>query len=244
MNIEALNTFLSDLDSISLELIQTLKDIDLTKLSDVELYKLVNAIDFYQELNDLGYETKVTDFLKVYENDIVELINLASDRGLDKIGYAPIDQLETLKQLSGEEILRSGSLYSTQLKKNLLTQIIQGKQTKEYFNKFLNQINETVPFKPNWLTAAITTSYSEFNALATAKVFEDLPETRYKLVGPDDKVTREACHYVLMNQPKEGVTKEQIDAGYFPYVTKHGNSGIYTFVKRGGYSCRHQFRVV
>jgi hypothetical protein len=79
-----------------------------------------------------------------------------------------------------------------------------------------------------------------------ANLFQDSPDVRFKLAGPVDNRTRCQCKAVMMFQPKDGLTKKEIDEdAWTKLALEHCLKFInkYTFVNRGGFNCRHFIQI-
>jgi hypothetical protein len=79
-----------------------------------------------------------------------------------------------------------------------------------------------------------------------ANLFQDSPDVRFKLAGPVDNRTRCQCKAVMMYQPKNGLTKKEIDEDAWTRLALERCpkfEGKYTFVNRGGFNCRHFIQI-
>ena len=241
--------FINDLDKMQEDFIKRLEQALKGELSDAALAQLDAEIDFFEELNKQGYELRVAKYIKNYDLIVVEIHKQAVLRGLSGVvGVTALD-LEIL--IANEEIflLEKGRLYAQQLKNAVFRNLIAGQPLGEILPTLSN-----IHLTDAQLTIEIDTATSNFEAVATAKIFEESPNQRFVLAGPSDFKTRASCAAVLRHQPKEGFTKAEIDAGAWSKLAlefisekEHSPSEVktvqeqgYTFVKRGTFNCRHQ----
>lgn len=88
----------------------------------------------------------------------------------------------------------------------------------------------------NSLNTELRTAFSAFNQAVTTQKALDVGFELFLYLGPDDKVTREFCHELLMKEPPIYTAEEigLMDNGQISPVMIYG----------GGYNCRHQWRPV
>ena len=208
-------------------------------LTEAQKIRLVAELEFFQELEASG----LTSILDELENEYVGIIEgILKNR---ELGVSPftLQDLELIKDLDAESILRSAEQFSTQFKSRLLKGFIAGEDTLEIIKN-----SQDFGLKTNQLISAINTARDQFNATATAKLFEDEPETRFRLSDyPLDDVTRCACRAVITNQPAEGWTKQEIDEGAATRIARQfcpKFEGEYSFIERGGFNCRHVWEIL
>ena len=178
------------------------------------------------------------------QQDIV--LNLQNESGLSDNEMIPVlNDYDLIAQLDQNAILRSGAQYGNQFK----SQLLKGLNAGQTVQQMLTETN--IPnFKFNWNITAYNTAIEQFEASATAAVFENDPRQRFKLAGPLDDKTRCECRAVLNGQPKEGWTKGEIDRGAATKIVKRDcpevkpESQVYSWVGRGGFNCRHAWRAV
>jgi hypothetical protein len=216
------------------------------KLNRVEKIALFAELDLFQELQEAGL-TKVVSKL---EKDYIGIIESIAKNKTGGITALTLNDLQTLAIIDAESILRSAEAYSLQFKSSLLKGLVGGETEKE----IIARLGE-VPLRANQTIAAVSTARDQFEAASVGKIFEDEPDTKFKLAGPVDGKTRCECKAVMLTQPKEGYTKKEIDKGAWhklamevcPDYNKRiaeGKQQKYGFVNRGGFSCRHRIEIV
>lgn len=208
-------------------------------LTDVERIRLVAELDFFAELQANG----LSDIIGRLEDEYAGIIQSLIKTPLGGISAFTLNDLELIVRLDAESILRSAEQFSSQFKSRLLKAFIAGEDTFDIIKN-----GQDFGLRTNQLVAAINTSRDQFQATALSKLFEDEPETRFKLSDfPFDDRTRCSCRAVITHQPEEGWTKEEIDNGAatkiaLKYCPKF--EGKYGFVNRGGFNCRHVWEIV
>lgn len=249
-----ISNFLSDIEGIESSLIKRIETaLKRGFFTDVELAQLISELDFFQELNNLGYSSKLEEYFDNFDQILLDINKQAQSRGLAGITGVAARDLDALIQVKADELLGKAEYYSKQLRSKLVENIISGTPVKD----IVEQLKQ-VPLKDYQLTAAVNSGIAEFERTATAKVYEESPEQRFKLTGPNDVRTRASCKVVLKYQPEEGWTKEEIDSGKAAeIIKKHAEEFAknpsslqqaletpYTFQSCGGFNCRHRFRPI
>lgn len=231
---ETLNGFLEkELKGLEEAFLSRIKRLSKENLSQIEIIKLANELDLFNELQDLGL-TKIIQKLDEEYSSIVESLldqNKAGTAGLN------IEQLKIIARLDAESLLGRAEAYANQFKSKWLKGLLAGEDTATIADSL-----EDIGLRSNQVISAITTAKDEFNAIATATIFENDPEQRFVLAGPFDKRTRCQCRAVLDFQPEEGLTKQEIDEGAWTRLAKEHCpkfKGEYTWTFRGGFNCRH-----
>lgn len=243
--------FLDSLEKIRLELIARIKK---GNFNQVDMVQLASQIDFFEELKSLGYTEALENYLKGYEDVILELKKQADRIMLQSFGFGlSVRDLDQFINVKADELLGHANQYAKELKSGLLRNLIAGTP----INEIADSLNE-IPLANTQLRVSLNTGIAEFERLGTAKIFEDAPETRFRLSGPKDIRTRASCEAVLRYQPKNGWTKEEIDKGAATKIVREHAKEFsenkseleqalktnYTFVDCGKWNCRHRFVVV
>lgn len=241
---------LEDIEKIRLQLIQRISK---GNFSQVDIAQIVGQLDFFEELQSLGYGDLLEGYFGEYEKTILSLRNEAERLGLGNVSGTSLRALDSFIDVKFDELLGRAEQYSKELKSELLKNVIAGTPLNEIADNLSN-----IPLTNTQLRVAVNTGISEFERIGMAKIFEDEPEVRFKLYGPKDNRTRAACDAVIYQQPKEGWTKKQIDEGAATETVKKHAKGYanspseleqalknpYTFVNCGGFNCRHRWKVV
>ena len=241
--------FIDDLDKLQEDFIKRIEQALKGDLSAAGIARLDAEIDFFQELRVLGFDDKLEEYLKGYDDVIREVHRDATKRGLSGIVGVTATDLEILADNEALFLLDKGKLYTQQFKNTIYRSIIGGETIGEILPTL-----RAIPLTDAQLTTGVTTGITRFNAVATAKVFEESPDQKFVLAGPLDGKTRASGRAVLLNQPKEGFTKAEVDGGSWTRLAKQFMGGFqptpseikfvetngYTFIERCGFNCRHQ----
>jgi hypothetical protein len=245
---EVIKKFLKETENIQTRFINQVQLlITNNKISNTDLARLVAQIDFYQELTSLGYETSVSRFMRQYDTELASLIRTARSQGLT-LGSFDISMFDTIQKLDTKLLLGRASNFADEYKSALLKSILTtDRQT--LVNNIFPLINETIPFKPNWFEAVVNQSFTAYYNTATAQIYAERPETKFRLIHPVDKVTRPLCQFAIqrMEQYPDGLTIEQINSGKLNegFEGKYPSQNtIYSFENLGGFNCRGFWEVV
>jgi len=199
---------------------------------------LAVQVDFFQELQEAGLSNVLQKMISEYGGILSQLEKL-KPKGVQ--AYT-IKELDLIANLDAELILGHAKNYATQFKSELIKGYVSG----EDYKSIAARLSES-RLATNQIIAAVTTAKDTFRASAVAKLFEDEPDTRFKLEGILDNRTRCSCKAVLSYQSKEGYTKEEIDKGAWTKIAKQfcpKFEGQYTFTFRGGFNCRHYVEIL
>ncbi len=236
----AVNDFLNELSNIENKLINILpKLIDRLKgFSDTELAVIAREIDFFEQLNSLGYNDSVEKLMQDYDGVAENVFREANIRGLDT-KVASASQLQLIKDLDAQAIFRIGQEISTKVKSELLRGIIDG-DTRD---NIVNRLSTTVvgELTSPQLNTIVGDSFARFSNTATKKAFEENPDQRFKYVGAskENPRIRPLCKHVMSNsQNEKGFTVAEILS--YPEI---GGLKL-SFSGRGGYNCRHDWVAV
>ena len=240
--------FINDLDKLQEDFIRRIEQGLKGNLSNIDLAELSADID---TLNLAGYDIKIGEYLKNYDDIIIAIHNEATARGLrGVVGAAAID-LEILANNEAIFLLDKGRLYTQEFKNALFRGIIGG----ESIGQILPSLR-SIPLTDAQLTIGVSTGINRFQRTAFGKVYEEIPDQRFKLSeNPLDIKTRASCKAVIQHQPKEGWTRKEINEGaatkialQFMNETEHSPSerkfvmeNGYTWVNAGFWNCRHDW---
>lgn len=239
---------LDQIEKIRLQLIQRISK---GNFSNMDIAEISAQIDFFEELQSLGYGDLLEEYFKNYEQVTLDIKRQADALGVNVgASFADLDKFIDVKF---DELLGRANQYGKELKSELLKNLIAGTSPNEIANNLSD-----IPLTNTQLRVAVNTGIAEFERIGTAKIFEDAPETRFILTGPKDIRTRASCEAVLKYQPKEGFTKEEIDKGAATNLVKEHAKEFsespsqleqalknpYTFIDCGKYNCRHRWRVI
>ena len=228
------------LEEIQSNFIRRLKAYKGDRAEGIRLYA---QLDFLVELNEAGLD----GLMQELEDEYIEVIRTLEQFKGSGISANSLDELQMIMDLDETQILRSGSEFADRFKSKLMKGLMAGENVDQILDGL------SIPnFKENWKITAINTAVDEFRQVATAKVFEDTPEQKFKLVGPADVVTRPECQAVLKYQPKDGWTIGEINKGAATKIAKKhymefsqkpldDETLIYSWTFRGGFNCRHNW---
>ena len=242
--------FLAEIQAIEQQLLKRIEIMLTSGASPAELAEIISEIDFFEELQSLGYESAVTNYFDNYPDILRDIMTQAQRLGVTNVTAITAQDLELIEQIQADVLLGRAELYGKQLKSRLIQGILTGMQTKDVVAGLTD-----IPLTDNQLTVAVNTGVNEFNRIATAEVYLGKPEQRFILAGPEDIRTRASCQSVLAYQPSEGWTKQQIDEGAVTKIVQQHASEFaknlselnnavrtpYTFITAGGFNCRHDF---
>ena len=202
----------------------------LSRLSDDELAILARELDFFQELNRLGYSDALNDLMNEYDNTASKVFEQARSRGL-QVQVATAQNLELIKELDATTLLGRARDFSSRYKSELLRGVIAGESGRQIANRLTTTLGTELTSAN--LNLIVNDSFAKFSNSATFKAFADEPQTRYRYVGILDNKTRDICREVLEDsQNSQGYTMEEI------FDLPVG------FDDRGGFNCRHDWVVV
>ena len=202
----------------------------LSRLSDDELAVLARELDFFQELNRLGYSDALNDLMNEYDNTASKVFEQARSRGL-QVQVATAQNLELIKELDATTLLGRARDFSSRYKSELLRGVIAGESGRQIANRLTTTLGTELTSAN--LNLIVNDSFAKFSNSATFKAFADEPQTRYRYVGVLDNNTRDICREVLEDsQNSQGYTMEEI------FDLPVG------FDDRGGFNCRHDWVVV
>ena len=202
----------------------------LSRLSDDELAVLARELDFFQELNRLGYSDALNDLMNEYDNTASKVFEQARSRGL-QVQVATAQNLELIKELDATTLLGRARDFSSRYKSELLRGVIAGESGRQIANRLTTTLGTELTSAN--LNLIVNDSFAKFSNSATFKAFADEPQTRYRYVGVLDNNTRDICRQVLEDsQNSQGYTMEEI------FDLPVG------FDDRGGFNCRHDWVVL
>jgi hypothetical protein len=240
----------SELDKLEADFIKRINLFLKGGLRNIDLVQLYAELNLFEELNESGLN-KVVDKLKSEYAGIVEnIIGKVEQKGLGISGLS-VDELETIINLRADELLGRANAYALEFKSGLLQGFASGLTDDEIISK----LQSNIPLKSNQLIAAVNTARSEFQATSVLKLFEDNPDTRFKMNHIIDDRTRCQCKAVALYQPKAGFTRAEIDAGAWTKIAEQhcpsyakslgeGKAQPYNLVNRGGFNCRGVINIV
>ena len=224
-----LDFYNKEIENIQQQLIDKLDNlvIGLGRVSDTELMQIAKQIDFFAEMEALGFTKLMNRVGKTFDDEIARVFAELSKRELGQVSEASIDALRELKNFEMTYLTNGVRQYSDQLKTAMLRGIITGESNIQIMNNINTTFGVGTYISSSETSFLINDAFSRFSNATRAKAYEEFPEVKFKYIGVSDNKTREVCQRALQEPP---LTREEIDA-----------LGYVDFTNRGGYNCRHDW---
>lgn len=210
--------------------------VGLSQLSDTELIQVAKQLDFFDEMDKLGYSTLIQKVRSTYANEIADIYAALGD-DLAKVSMANINAVKELIEFELTYLTGGAANYSNQLRTAMLRGIITGESNTQIISNLSSSFGVGTYISSGEASFLINDAFATFSNAARAKAYEEFPDTTFKYVGPkpsvDDEV-RPACRAVFKAVSERG-----------PLTIKEINSlrinKFEGFARRGGYNCRHDW---
>jgi hypothetical protein len=227
-----LDFYNEELAKIQQELFDKLDNVlgGLTRLSDTEVLQLAKQIDFFAEMEQLGYTQLLSRVSRNYDDEITSIFGELNRRQLAQVPAASVETLRQLKEFELTYLTGQVRQYSDQLKNAMLRGIITGQTNKQIMTGLVTGFGVGNFISSSEASFLINDAFARFSSVTRAKAFEEFPEIKFQYVGPSTGNIRPACVEALKAPP---LTREEIDAG-------RAGIGV-NFIDRGGYNCRHDW---
>ena len=224
-----LDFYNKEIENIQQQLIDKLDNlvIGLGRVSDTELMQIAKQIDFFAEMEALGFTKLMNRVGKTFDDEIARVFAELSKRELGQVSAASIDALRELKNFEMTYLTNGVRQYSDQLKTAMLRGIITGESNIQIMNNINTTFGVGTYISSSETSFLINDAFSRFSNASRAKAYEQFPEVKFKYIGPSDDKTRDVCKRALQEEP---LTREEINA-----------LGYIDFSNRGGYNCRHDW---
>jgi len=224
-----LDFYNKEIENIQQQLIDKLDNlvIGLGRVTDTELMQIAKQIDFFAEMEALGFTKLMNRVGKTFDDEIARVFAELSKRELGQVSAASIDALRELKNFEMTYLTNGVRQYSDQLKTAMLRGIITGENNIQIMNNINSTFGVGTYISSSETSFLINDAFSRFSNTTRAKAFEEFPEVKFQYIGTSDNKTREVCQRALQEPP---LTREEIDA-----------LGYVDFANRGGYNCRHDW---
>ena len=224
-----LDFYNKEIENIQQQLIDKLDNlvIGLGKVTDTELMQIAKQIDFFDEMDKLGYGKLINRVGKSFDNEIARVFAELSKRELGQVSVASIEALKELKNFEMTYLTNGVRQYSDQLKTAMLRGIITGESNIQIMNNINSTFGVGTFISSSETSFLINDAFSRFSSTSRAKAFEEFPKIKFQYIGTSDNKTREVCQRALKLPP---LTRKEIDA-----------LGYVSFTDRGGYNCRHDW---
>ena len=224
-----LDFYNKEIENIQQQLIDKLDNlvVGLGRVSDTELMQIAKQIDFFAEMEGLGFTKLMNRVGKTFDDEIARVFAELSKRELGQVSAASIDALRELKNFEMTYLTNGVRQYSDQLKTAMLRGIITGESNIQIMNNINTTFGVGTYISSSETSFLINDAFSRFSNASRAKAYEQFPEVKFKYIGPSDDKTRDVCKRALQEEP---LTREEINA-----------LGYIDFSNRGGYNCRHDW---
>jgi len=224
-----LDFYNKEIENIQQQLIDKLDNlvIGLGRVSDTELMQIAKQIDFFAEMEALGFTKLMNRVGKTFDDEIARVFAELSRRELGQVSVASIEALKELKNFEMTYLTNGVRQYSDQLKTAMLRGIITGESNIQIMNNINNTFGVGTYISSSETSFLINDAFSRFSNASRAKAYEEFPEIKFTYIGTNDDKTREVCKRALKLPP---LTRKEIDA-----------LGYVSFTDRGGYNCRHDW---
>ena len=224
-----LDFYNKEIQNIQQQLIDKLDNlvIGLGRVSDTELMQIAKQIDFFAEMEALGFTKLMNRVGKTFDDEIARVFAELSKRELGQVSAASIDALRELKNFEMTYLTNGVRQYSDQLKTAMLRVIITGESNIQIMNNINTTFGVGTYISSSETSFLINDAFSRFSNASRAKAYEEFPEVKFKYIGTNDDKTRDVCKRALQEEP---LTRKEIDA-----------LGYVDFTNRGGYNCRHDW---
>ena len=224
-----LDFYNKEIENIQKQLLDKLDKlvVGLGTISDTELMQIAKQIDFFAEMETLGFGKLMNRVGKTFDDEIARVFAELSRKDLGKVSATSIDALRELKNFEMTYLTNGVRQYSDQLKTAMLRGIITGESNIQIMNNINTTFGVGTFISSSETSFLINDAFSRFSNASRAKAFEEFPEVKFQYIGANDNKTREVCQRALQLPP---LTRAEIDA-----------LGYVSFTDRGGYNCRHDW---
>jgi len=224
-----LDFYNKEIQNIQQQLIDKLDNlvVGLGRVSDTELMQIAKQIDFFAEMEALGFTKLMNRVGKTFDDEIARVFAELSKRELGQVSAASINALRELKNFEMTYLTNGVRQYSDQLKTAMLRGIITGESNIQIMNNINTTFGVGTFISSSETSFLINDAFSRFSNASRAKAYEEFPDIKFKYIGTNDDKTRDVCKRALKEKP---LTRKEIDA-----------LGYVSFTDRGGYNCRHDW---
>ena len=206
-----------------------------TQLTDTEVMLLAKEIDFFDQLERMGYNNILIKMQGQYEDEVAMIFR---SLGASRMSRIPMDAVRVMDDLIAFEmdyLADSVKVYAKDLKRAMLRGIATGQSDRVIIESMKIQFGAGKGITGREAQSLLGDAFSRFSNSTQAKAFQEFPEQKFIYVGPNDAVTRDACQRVLSgSMSNDGFTAKEINA-------LANGSDFFGFSDRGGYNCRHDW---
>ena len=206
-----------------------------TQLTDTEVMLLAKEIDFFDQLERMGYNNILIKMQGQYEDEVAMIFR---SLGASRMSRIPMDAVRVMDDLIAFEmdyLADSVKVYAKALKNAMLRGIATGQSDRVIIESMKIQFGAGKGITGREAQSLLGDAFSRFSNSTQAKAFQEFPEQKFIYVGPNDAVTRDACQRVLSgSMSNDGFTAKEINA-------LANGSDFFGISDRGGYNCRHDW---
>ena len=224
-----LDFFQKEISNIHRQLIDKLDRlvVGLSALSDTELIQIAKQIDFFKEMQLLGYDRLINKVGAAFDDEIAFVFSQLDEKQLGRISIASIDALNEVKLFELDYLTSNAKQYANQLKTAMMRGLITGETSPQIISGLSVGFGVGKYISSSEAIFLLGDAFTRFSRTSTAKAYLNFPKTKFTYDGPFDNKTREACQRALKEGP---LTQAQINGlGYIDF-----NNG-------GGWNCRHRW---
>ena len=167
--------FQKEIEKLLQELLDKIKRGNFT---DVELAQIASEIDFFEEIENLGFREIVEKYFDNYDIQIEKILTEAQKRGVRDLTNINVQQLEFVKLLDTNYLLGRAESWSNEWQSEFVKSIIRGDTISQTIKNL-----EEIPLTDAQLGTVLNTAYSDIQRTATVEVYKDKPEQRFKYEG-------------------------------------------------------------
>jgi hypothetical protein len=210
----------------------------LGQVTDTELMQIAKQIDFFDEMERLGYGRLLQRVSDAYDNQIALVFSELNRRELGAVSVASIDTLRELKNFEMTYLTGQAKQYADQLKTAMLRGIITGETNAQIMAGLQTGFGVGTFISSSETSFLINDAFATFSSATRAKAFEEFPDITFQYIGArKDEKTRDSCKWILNNNKPR--TQKEIKELKVP--PRKDGSKHSSFNRRGGYNCRHRW---
>ena len=213
----------------------------LNELSDTQVISIAQEIDFFQELDELGYGTLLNKMNDAYEAEIIRAYKEVSRLrvGVSATGAVIMDNLKGFELNYLSDSVRE---YADEIKVAMLRGIVTGESTDAIITNMFNEFGPGKRIGSARSVALVNDAFARFSNATRLKAYEQFPETKFDYVGPTTGNIRDACSEVKRYVAKNGpLTLAEIRNLRDIIGVQKDGSEFFGFSDRGGFNCRHDW---
>ena len=234
-----LDFYTKEIENIQQQLLDKLDNLvsGLQQLSDTELIQIAKQIDFFEEMDKLGYGKLINKVGQTYDDEIAKIYAQLSEKQLESVPAASIQTLTELKNFELDYLRGNAKQYAEQLKTAMLRGIITGETNRQIINRICRGFGVGRFRSSSEASFLLNDAFATFSNATRSKAYEEFPEIKFIYSGTLDKATRGSCRYILNNNKPR--TQKEIQELEVP--EQADGSQYFGFSRRGGYNCRHDW---